>query len=256
MEKRSVHVTGASAGIGKAFAHEFARRGWDLVLVARRETLLDEVAESCRRDAGAAARVIALDLSLPDAAERLLARLEAESVTIDALVNNAAVRVPGTLADVSWESHGAVLQLHVVAPTRLCHGLLPGMIERDFGRILNVSSLTAFKQASRGKALYAATKSYLTKLSTTLWTQTEGSNVHVTVVHPGFTTSEYHTRQRTRTRGYRRLPFVWMEAESVARAAYAAVSRGDAACVPGLYNKAYAAWLGMLPRRLALALRQ
>src|SRR4051812_41715754 len=166
--RRTALITGASAGIGEAFADVFAAAGFDLVLVARREDRLQAVAARVAQQHGVSAQVIVLDLSRREAVADLAGQLAARRVAIDALVNNAGYGVPGVFTASSWERHETMLQLMLVGVAELTHRLLPGMIERRYGRIINVASLAGLVPSPAGHTLYGATKAFLIKFSESL----------------------------------------------------------------------------------------
>jgi len=244
-------VTGASVGIGAAFAEEFARNGFDLVLVARRGAKLNGLARKLESDYGVKSLVLPLDLSRPDAADRVWAELTERGIVIDALVNNAGVRVPGELSGTDWSEQEKLLNLHVYTPTRLCYLALPGMRQRGYGRIVNVASLAALKPASKTKPLYAGSKSYLVKTSHSLACALKGTGVHVTALCPGSTRTEYHHQNQSWRKGYRRSPILWMGPDAVAKEGYRAVMRGDAFCIPGSVQKVIGCLLRVMPRQVA-----
>jgi len=252
--RRVALVTGASAGIGEAFARVFASHGFDLVLTARREDRLRALAEELARQHGVVAHVYRADLAEPAAPARLSEHLAAQGIAVDALVNNAGYGVPGSLVSVPWERHASFLQLMLVGVTELTYRLLPGMVERRWGRIVNVASLAGLVPAPAGHTLYAATKSYLIKFSEALSCEVGHAGVHVTAVCPGFTFSEFHDVSGTREM-MRRLPsWMWMDAGTVARRGFDAVMEGRPVYVPGRVNGAIALLARHLPPRLVYAL--
>ncbi|MDB5449691.1 MAG: oxidoreductase, short-chain dehydrogenase/reductase family, partial [Phenylobacterium sp.] len=173
MDRRLALVTGASAGIGAAFARILARHGYDLALTARRADRLETLAEEIRLRSGVETLTVAADLADPDATDRILEHLAAHGRTVDALVNNAGYGLPGAYADTRWEDQQAFLQVMLHAPCELAHKVLPGMVERRFGRIVNVASLAGLVPGSAGHTLYGATKSFLVKFSQSLHLETE-----------------------------------------------------------------------------------
>src|SRR5688572_6470025 len=195
---RTALITGASSGIGAAFADVFAAHGFDLVIVARREDRLREVAVRLERAYDRRVHVVACDLSRREAPAQLCHELTTRCVAIDALVNNAGYGVPGTYAASPWERHEAMLNVMVMAVSELTYRLLPGMIERRYGRIVNVASLAGLVPAPAGHTLYAATKSFAIKFSEALRSEERPHGVHVTAVCPGFTLSEFHDVTGTR----------------------------------------------------------
>src|SRR4029077_17259528 len=138
------------------------------------------------------------DLEQPDAPARLCAELEARGLKIDVLVNNAGYGVPGSYLSSSWEVHSRFLQIMVTAVAELTYRLLPGMIDRGYGRVINVASLAGLVPAPAGHTLYAAAKAFLIKFSEALSHEARRHGVFVTAVCPGFTRSEFHDVTGTR----------------------------------------------------------
>jgi len=251
--RRTVLVTGASAGIGLAFARVFAEHGFDLVLTARREDRLDRVAGELTARHQVAARVLADDLEDPAAPARIVARLAADGVPIDALVNNAGYGLPGKYADTSWDAQARFIQIMVTACAELAHRLLPGMIERQYGRIINVSSVAGLVPGTPGHTLYAASKAFLVRFSQSLALETRRHGVHVTALCPGFTYTEFHDVNNTRPIVAQRVPRVmWLNADDVARQGFAGVMAGRLQVVPGFGYKALVALTRLLPESLVI----
>ncbi len=255
MDRRLALVTGASAGIGAAFARILAGHGYDLALTARRADRLDRLAEDIRLRSGVETLTIATDLAEPDAPARILDHLAGHGRTVDALVNNAGYGLPGAYADTRWEDQQAMLQVMLHAPCELIHRVLPGMVERRFGRIVNVASLAGLVPGAAGHTQYGATKSFLVRFSQSLHLETEGQGVHVTALCPGFTYSEFHDVNGTRGQiSASTPPWMWLGADEVAAAGYEAMEANRAVCVPGAPNKAIAAVAKLIPDDWALAL--
>ena len=251
---RTALVTGASSGIGEAFAELLASEGFDLIITARREERLTAVADRLRRQHGVSVEVIAADLSKQDASAGLCAEVGRRGLTVDVLVNNAGYGVPGTFIASPWERQAALLHVMVVALAELTHRLLPGMVERGYGRIINVASLAALVPAPAGHTLFAACKSFVVKFSESLAGEVAPSGVHVTALCPGFTRSEFHDVTGTRAT-VRKLPsWLWMSAEDVAHEGFDAVMAGRPAHVTGGVNRAIATLAQYTPRPLLIAL--
>jgi len=251
--KRVALITGGSSGIGEAFAEVFAADGCDVVLTARREDRLRAVQERLQRQHGVHVDVITADLSQRDASAALCAEIAARGLKIDALVNNAGYGVPGAYVASPWDTHAAFIQVMVTAVAELTHRLLPGMIERRYGRIVNVASLAGLVPAPAGHTLYAASKAFLIKFSESLAHEVRRDNVHVTALCPGFTLSEFHDVTGTRA-AMNRLPrFMWMDAAAVARQGHAAVMAGQSIVVTGRVNSAIATLVRILPQRLVVS---
>jgi len=251
--KSRMLITGASAGIGEACAREWAARGWDLILVARRTERLQQIADELRALHGCDAAVVSEDLSDPSACERLVETLNARGLIADGLINNAGYGVPGTLLS-PWNTHADFLRVLLWAPTELSYRLLPGMQERGFGRIINVASLAGLVPSTAGHTLYGATKSYLIRFSQSLAQEANVRGVHVMALCPGFTFSEFHDVNGMRDKVSRMPSFMWMDAATVAKQAFEASERGDIVYVNGRWNRFVRTLTKLLPDSWALAL--
>lgn len=237
---RTALVTGASAGIGAAIATVLAERGFDLVVTARRADRLEALAASLHATHGVAVHVVPADLADPAAPAALCTALEARGLTIDVLVNNAGYGVPGVYARTDWQRQADFIQVLVTAVAELTHRLLPGMVARRWGRVMNIASLAALVPAAPGHTLYAASKAFLVKFSEALAGEVQADGVHVTAVCPGFTYSEFHDVTGTRQQMQSMPRWMWQDSRAVAEEAYAAVTAGQAMVVTGRVNKAIA----------------
>jgi short-subunit dehydrogenase len=244
---RTALVTGASAGIGAAFAGVLAGRGYRLVITARRADRLAVVAEELRGTHGIDVVIVPEDLSDPAAPARLVAGLEDRGLNIDVLVNNAGYGVPGRFDRAAWEIHAAFLQVMVTAVCELTYRLLPGMIERRWGRIINVASLAGHVPSAAGHTLYAASKAFLIRFSEAVSAERSDDGIFTTALCPGFTQSEFHDVTGTRARVSQMPRFLWMDAATVAEQGYAAVMRGDPVYINGRVNRAIALAGRLLP---------
>ncbi len=253
-QKKTALVTGASSGIGEAFAEVFAANGFDVVIVARREDRLRAVASRIERQYGARAHVIAADLSRRGAVSQLYDEVCTRGIAVDALVNNAGYGVPGVFTASPWERHEAMLQLMLTGVAELTHVVLPGMVERRYGRIVNVASLAGLVPAPAGHTLYGATKAFLIKFSESLAAEARPYGVHVTALCPGFTLSEFHDVTGTRAKVSRMPGWLWMDAPTVARQGFEAVMAGTPLYVNGRVNRTLALLARHVPQRLVSAI--
>lgn len=245
-------ITGASSGIGAAFARQLAALGHHLVLTARRTDRLESLAGELCGQYGIQATVLTHDLADPTAPGVLCEQLEQRGLRVDWLINNAGYGVPGTFDASAWTTHADFLQVLLTAPTELAWRLLPGMRQRGHGRIINVASLAGHVPGPAGHTLYAASKAYLIKFSQSLALENQARGVHVCALCPGFTWSEFHDVTRTRDKMDKLPGFMWLSAEDVVRQGIAAVERGDAVYVPGRVNRAIKTVVQLMPDRLAL----
>jgi short-subunit dehydrogenase len=253
MSRRLCLITGASAGIGAAFARVYASQGWDLVLTARRTDRLQTLATELRTAFSVQVWVFTADLADPEAVDALVADIATTGRTVDALVNNAGYGLPGLYAQTDWPDQRTFLQVLLIAVCDLTHKLLPGMIERGFGRVINVASLAGLVPGMPSHTLYGPTKSFLIKFSQGLHLETLDSGVHVTALCPGFTYSEFHDVNGTRAQMAGVAPIMWLDAETVAKAGYAAVEANRAVCVTGWPNRIIGTLVKLLPEDWVMA---
>lgn len=245
---RTALITGASAGIGREIALEFARRGFGVVLVARRADRLQALAQEIQGKHGVAADVVAMDLADAGAPARLYDEMRTRKIAVDALVNNAGYTVPGFFERTQWADQAALLQVMVTAVAELCHRFAPDMAARSYGRIINVASLAGLLPGAAGGTLYAASKSFVIKLSESLSLEYAGNNVHVTALCPGFTYSEFHDVAGNRDEVSQMPNILWMDADVVARQAVDAVMAGDPVYINGRMNRLLALLARWLPQ--------
>ena len=235
---RTALVTGASSGIGEALARRFAKDGFDLVLVARSADKLEALAEALKAEHGVRAWVAAADLTQPDAAQKLAAKMKRSRHTIDVLVNNAGVLSYGAFIEMKPQTHRQLVDLNVAALTAMLAAFVPAMVERGAGRVLNVASVASF-QPVPSLATYAATKAYVLSLTESLSAELKGSGVTVTALCPGITATHMLSSAQQGSEELNRLPaFVVSSAESVAEEGFQACMRGEVIRVPGVLNLA------------------
>ena len=240
-------ITGASAGIGSAFARLLAAESRSLLLVARREDRLHALAAELRATHGVRCEVLAADLTDPGAPARIADHARALELDIDILVNNAGMSGSGTFAGTPWPTLAAEVQVMVTAVTELAHRVVPGMKERGWGRIVNVSSLAALAPPAES-LLYSGIKSYVLLMSQALDMELRRDGINVTALCPGFTRTEFHDVMGTRAAASKVPRVMWQQPDDVVREAWAAVNAGRPICVPGKVNKLLAAAVRPLPR--------
>jgi len=242
-EPRTALVTGASSGIGLAFAQRLAKDGYRLILVARRADRLEALAKEFGEKFGAGFEVFPADLIRPEELLAVEERIAGEPA-LELVVNNAGFGTAGAFADLDPDAEESEIRLNVLAVVRLARAALPGMIERGRGAIINVSSMAGFN-ASPYMATYAATKAFVNSFTEGLHEELAGTGVKVQALCPGFTRTEFQDVARVEPD----LPgFAWQEPDAVVDASLAALERGTLVVVPGLGNQAMAAVSGALPR--------
>lgn len=243
-------ITGASSGIGYEISRILASNGHDLVLVARREKNLRQLARYLEREYGVKVHYIAEDLSDPDAARRIYDNVKAENIPIDILVNNAGAGNLGAFTALDYDRDIQALQTNVIALTQLTKLFSRDMVKRGLGKILNIGSVSSFVPGPF-MAVYNASKAYVLSFSLALRSELKGTGVSVTAFCPGPTSSEFH-----QVAGTMDLPILrrinMMGSAQVARLAVRAMHKRKAVEVPGLLNKVAAYGSLFIPRLLVV----
>ncbi|UMB69724.1 SDR family NAD(P)-dependent oxidoreductase [Mycobacterium paraterrae] len=247
--RKAALITGASAGIGAVFARHLAAQDYDLLLVARRAERLEELATDLRHAHGVRCEVLAADLTDPAAPATIVGHANEVGLPIGVLINNAGFTASTKFGDSSWDSLAGELQLMVTAVTELIHRVIPGMKQRRWGRIVNLSSLAALAPPPEG-LLYTGIKSYVLTMSQSLDMELKPHGIHVTALCPGFTHTELHDVMDAREAADRLPALLWQQPEDVVSEGWAAVSKGKPVCVPGTVNKITAAAFRPVPQRI------
>ncbi|MES2119682.1 MAG: SDR family oxidoreductase [Pseudomonadota bacterium] len=235
-------ITGASAGLGVDFARQLAARGYRLVLVARRKDRLDELAKELGN-----ARAVAVDLSKANAAARLMSDIEAYGETVDLLVNNAGFGLIGQFARLDARRERQMVDLNAGTLMDLCRAVVPAMIDRQSGAILNVASTAAFQPGPK-MAVYFATKAFVLHLSEALHEELKPHGIKVSCLCPGPTRTEFGDVAGFGGNGL--FDRVAMNSAEVVEAGLRGLDRNHAVVVPGIQNKLTAASTRFAPRKL------
>ena len=229
-------ITGASSGIGEALAEVFAQHQYNLILVARNQRKLETLASKLQLEYDIEVSVRRCDLSSSSNVKNLCNTLLNDETQVDVLVNNAGTVEHGSFVQIQPSEHERIVQVNVGAMTSLLAYLLPPMVARGKGRVMNIASLGAF-QPLPSVATYAATKAFVLSLSEALAEEVRGTGVTVTAVCPGLTTTGMVAGVQDKSPALRRIPrFVFADARTVAHKAFDACRNGDALLVPGLKN--------------------
>jgi hypothetical protein len=253
-KRRLALVTGASAGLGAAFARAYAARGLDVALVARRADRLQALAAELEAAQGVEAIVIPADLSLFEAHVPVMAALGQRGREVDVLVNNAGFGIAQSFVGVPWARQRDFLMTMVVTPCALAYAVIPGMVARGAGAIVNVASLAAFSPGVAGNSLYPGAKSLLIKFSQSLEAEYGAKGIKVTAVCPGFTETEFAQQagideiMKAEHRAFSQT------SEQVVEATIRANEAGKLVLVPGWHNKLVAVLMQTLPEPLVRAI--
>jgi short-subunit dehydrogenase len=253
----SAVITGAAGGLGSCFARKLAQRGYRLVLVDRRQKQLDQICEAMTAQYGVVAEPCTVDLCNRDEIESLAQRLH-QMENVELLVNNAGFGTTADFVDIDVSQHLDMIHVHVLTPMMLTRAVLPGMIERNRGAIINVSSLGAWSH-SAGNVQYASTKTYLAVFAQSLQEELCGTNVRVQALCPGFVRTEFHEADGMKGFDLRRVPArYWMSTERVVDCSLQRLSGNQVIVFPGLRNRILGRLMQMplfqpLVRRLAAA---
>ncbi len=235
-------VTGATAGIGEAFARFLAAKGFDLVIVARDQERLTARAAELRSKFNIQVEILRADLFNPGDLQKVEDRLSNADAPIEVLINNAGFGIKDSFLTSNLEDEVRLLRVLAEVPMVLMHEVLPAMVARNSGTIINVSSVASFIAGGS----YSAAKSWLTVMSEALHTELSKTNVHVTALCPGFTHTEFHQRGKMKMDG---LPeFMWLDADDVVADAWKVSQAGGAISVPGGQYKTLTFLARYLPR--------
>lgn len=241
-------VTGASSGIGLEFVTLLAEEGYDLVLAARSRSEMERIGVEMQRRHGIRVRIVPGDLSDPANVDRIIEAIQGQPV--DVLINSAGFGSYGVFEQIDWDLEYDMILLNVAAVTQLCKRLLPAMVHRRYGRVLNVASMAAFLPGGPYMAVYYATKAYVLSFSQALSSELADTGVTITALCPGPTASGFsrasgaeHSKVFSRP-----LP----SAASVASFGYQAMKEGKTIAIPGWQNKLIALLTPILPRTKVL----
>lgn len=228
-------VTGASAGIGVAFARALAEGGYDVALVARRKDRLEALADELQRTYPVKAITIQADLAQPDAHLGIVAALAGRDV--ECLINNAGYSLPKTYAAYDWAAQRDFIMTMVMAVCGLTHAVLPGMIARGRGRIITIGSMAGFSPGAAGHTLYPAAKSFVLKFSQSLDAEVRGKGIHVSCVAPGFVATEFQAANGMEAQMERGIPKGLIQSPArLAEISLAANAAGDVVITPDVVS--------------------
>jgi hypothetical protein len=245
MHRKLAVVTGASSGIGLAYARYFAAQGYDLIITGRRKDILFETAHEMQRNYSVDVEVIIADLSKKQDITKLLKAL-GHKIHIDVLVNNAGYSLNCAFTEDEFDHQIDMVKVHMNAPLLLIHSVLPGMIKNKKGIIINVSSLaSAFPAANNG--MYSGTKSFVRVFTESLHMEVAGYGIKIQCLCPGFTHSDFH--RNSEVKDYIR-PFFWMTPDQVVDYSIYCLKKGRVICIPGFLYRVINFISKFIPRKI------
>ncbi|NHN34439.1 SDR family NAD(P)-dependent oxidoreductase [Paenibacillus agricola] len=239
-------VTGASSGIGEVFAHELAKKGCNLILVARSQEKLKQIALKLQNTYSINAIALPIDLTASNATEKIAEGLTTLGLSVDILINNAGFGTLGSFDKIPQSRVNQEIQLNLVALTELTHKFIGPMIERKKGIIINVASMTAFQPVPY-MAVYGATKAYVLSFTEAIWAEYRDSGVQILALCPGETKSSFHAASGSDSLKGKR-----MEPIEVVDAAFKALEKDRSMMIAGLNNYVMAQVIRLLPRSTVL----
>jgi uncharacterized protein len=225
-------ITGASAGLGMEFAEQLAQKGFNLIIVARRQEKLDELATKFQHQYSIQVRVVCADLTLEEGIGKVV-KIINEDANVEILVNNAGFGNIGDFARSDLSKALKMNALHVITPIHLTHAALQGMLERRRGAVINVSSISSFLR-SKGGVMYSSTKIFIRNFAETLQKQLKNSGIRFQALCPGYITTEFHEVGDFKGFDRQRIPkTLWMTCQEVVTTSLKDLEKGKIVCVPG-----------------------
>jgi len=237
-DNKKAFITGASSGIGAEFARQLASHGYDLTLVARRKERLDNLAGELQQKYAVRADVLVADLTRDEDLQRLENHINQLEI-LDLLINNAGFGMHGKFTELDISKHITMIQVHDIASVRLSWAALPGMLARNQGGIINVSSISGLVPI--GNITYGTTKAFQVVFSETLQLELSVTGIHIQALCPGYTYTEFHDRQDLEGFQRSRIPkALWTSTEQVVSESLTGLKKGKVIVVPGRLNRIFA----------------
>lgn len=242
-------ITGASSGIGEAYATKCAELGYDLIITGRREDLLRTISARLSRTYHVSVEHFVVELSDDAQLEKLVNKIM-QTRDLHMLINNAGFGTVSYFMNEEYTVQEKMVKVHILAPMKLIYAALPGMIERKEGILINVSSISA-KTPLPTSVIYSASKSFLQIFSESLYLEVKDFNIMVQTLCPGFTRTSFHERIGMDDILRKNRSFLkWMSPEKVVEISFRNLKKGKVLCIPGLWNKLIWVFTGILPRRV------
>lgn len=248
MENKTAIITGATSGIGAVYAKRFAEQGYDLVITGRRKEKIEAVAENIRKEYKVTVEVILAELSEMEGIHKVIEAIHTKQVEV--LVNNAGFGISSYFQNCDLASAEQLTNVNVIAPMELIHAVLPDMIKRKRGTIINISSTSVYMIIANN-AVYSGSKAFLKSFSEGLHLDLMGTGIKVQAVCPGLTRSDFHEKMGVkRSENQTKSLASWMSPEEVVDCSLRDLKKNRVICIPGRQTKAITSMLGILPQKM------
>ena len=246
--KKTALITGATSGIGKAYAMQLAKSGYDLIITGRRQAQIEDVARSIQKAYHVRVKVYLVDFECSKQYNAFIEQIKKER--IDVLINNAGYGAKKTFTEDTYTNQQAMIDVHVKTSVALCHSVAQQMKLRRSGWIINVSSLAGYLLLPKS-AMYCATKAFLTSFTQSLAMELMPYNIRVQVLCPGFVHTDFHAKLAIEEKKCQSIgPVRWMSAEAVVATSLKGIEEGVVVCIPGKWNQAAYHLLKAVPKKL------
>lgn len=247
MQNKTAVVTGATSGIGAAYAKRFASQGYDLIITGRRKEKIEALAENIRREHHVNVDVVLAELSEKEGIYKVIEEMQGKQIEV--LVNNAGFGISSLFQDCDLGSAEQLANVNVIAPMELIHAVLPDMVERKSGTIINISSTSVYMVIARN-AVYSGAKAFLKSFTEGLHLDLMGTGVKVQTVCPSLTRSDFHEKMGIKRSNNQKKSFArWMTPEVVVDCSLRDLKKNKVICIPGRQTKVITGMLGMLPKK-------
>ena len=247
-KNKTALITGATSGIGAAFARRFANAGYNLIVTGRRKEKINSLAEELREKFNISVDVFIVELSSMDNVDSLIEKIKNRDIRV--LVNNAGFATKGRFTDEKLNTQEQMINLHVICSIKLIHSILPNMIDKKDGTIINLSSQSAFLVVPKN-ATYSGTKAFLNSFSESIYLEVKDSGVKVQALCPGFVISDFHEKMGSAKANHKNKGIIrWMAAEKVVDISLEQLKKGKVICKPGFFENLGMNLLNFLPKRI------
>jgi len=247
-KNKTALITGATSGIGAAFARRFAKIGYNLIITGRRKEKINSLAKELREEFNISVDVFIVELSSMDNVDFLIEKIKSRDISV--LVNNAGFATKGKFADENLNVQEQMINLHIICSIKLIHSILPNMIDKNDGTIINLSSQSAFLAIPKN-AIYSGTKAFLNVFSESIYLEVKDIRIKVQALCPGFIISDFHEKMGSPKANHKNKGIIrWMTPEKVVDISLKQLETGKVICKPGFFENLGMNLLNFVPKRI------